>query len=580
MTRAAAGVSVLALGALLAGTEIGGTQPFPSAGSPNPAMTGAPAAPPRAASPAAAPSDVPPPNVASSARTTAADKRPGDAAPAASSPTNGTAPSPAGSPPPEGAPQAVKVARATAIPACTVFVDAAAPGGGAGTAERPLKTIGAAVAAARTGAVICVAEGVYPEAVAAGEKGFTLAGGFQRGRAFTVRDSAAFVSKAAGRGGSFLRIVEPGPKGDQLTAIDGFEITGYSQAILRDYYENQRFDITNNFIHDNTCRSQELVGAAFALTNTSGTIAGNVIRRNACGRGGGGAVVDDIGNNTILIANNHVDANAGTEPVASHGGGLYLFANRLMVTANLFTDNTVTQWGGGLYVGAFTQGKKFTNATMSWNVYRSNRAGHSGGGFFCDEAATCASEHEVYAGNCGGNILLDGAQDDSGPSSATFDHVTVVGALDPACQMPGVGVLITKDTKPAATYSFTNALFWGNAKGQDLAAYCNSACERIKVTVAQSMVQTEHTKDGMAVAFGAGITTPADPLFADPARGDFHLRSAAGRWTPAGHLRDEATSPALGKGGPRGPKGAGPERAGDRSELGAYGNSLEASYVR
>ena len=40
------------------------------------------------------------------------------------------------------------------------------------------------------GAVICVAEGVYAEQIKPGEKHFTLAGGFQRGKDFKVRDSA------------------------------------------------------------------------------------------------------------------------------------------------------------------------------------------------------------------------------------------------------------------------------------------------------------------------------------------------------------------------------------------------------
>ena len=39
-------------------------------------------------------------------------------------------------------------------------------------------------------------------------------------------------------------------------------------------------------------------------------------------------------------------------------------------------------------------------------------------------------------------------------------------------------------------------------------------------------------------------------------------------------------SPALAKGDPEGSADENPERAGKRNELGAYGNSGEASYVR
>jgi Protein of unknown function (DUF1565) len=143
--------------------------------------------------------------------------------PAATAP----APSPVGALPAGSAPRAVTVARTTTIPRCTSFVDAAAPARGDGTAQKPHKTIAAAVAAAGNGAVICVAEGSYPEQLKPGEKAFTLAGGFQRGKDFAVRDSATYISKATGRGGSFIRIEDPGPKGNQLTAIDGFEISGY-----------------------------------------------------------------------------------------------------------------------------------------------------------------------------------------------------------------------------------------------------------------------------------------------------------------------------------------------------------------
>ncbi len=126
--------------------------------------------------------------------------------------------------PSESIPRAVKVARATAIPKCTLFADAASQGG-EGSAQSPHATIAAAVEAAEPGAVICVAEGTYAEQIKPGEKHFTLSGGFQSGSGFTVRDSAKYVSHAKGNGGgSFIHIVDPGPKGDQRTAINGFEI--------------------------------------------------------------------------------------------------------------------------------------------------------------------------------------------------------------------------------------------------------------------------------------------------------------------------------------------------------------------
>lgn len=190
--------------------------------------------------------------------------------------------------PADAVPRAVTVARTTTIPACTVFVDATNTGPALGTATAPHPTIAAGVAAASDGAIVCVAEGTYAEGLTPGVKYFTLAGGFQTGQEFTVRDSSRYVSRAQGDGtNTFLRIEDPGPTEGQLTAVDGFEITGYSQAIYRDIYYSQDMDITNNYIHDNACSPASLVGGGFALNNITGTISGNVIAKNTCSRGGG-----------------------------------------------------------------------------------------------------------------------------------------------------------------------------------------------------------------------------------------------------------------------------------------------------
>jgi hypothetical protein len=468
----------------------------------------------------------------------------------------------------EPVPRAVTVARATAIPNCTVFVDAAAPARGDGTVKKPHKTVSAAVAAAENGAVICVAEGNYPEQVKPDTKYFTLAGDFQSGKEFKVRDSARYASKARGNGtGSFIYYENEGNKGDQLVAIDGFEISGYSQAIVRKVYYSGRFDITNNFIHDNKCSAKQMAGAGFSLSNTSGRIEGNVFRNNSCDRGGAGAVDDDLRENTITIRRNHVDASSGTEAEKNaHGGGLYLFGKDLRVSGNLFTGNFASGWGGGLYIGAWIEGKKHTTARLSWNVYRKNRAGIFGGGLFCDDGAACISEHEIFEANCGGNIYLDSG-DKAGPTTARFNHLTNVGGLDVDCKTPGGGVLVDNSNGAPDNYTFTNALFWGNAKGRDFVVSCNEgegACRTLKVNISHSMVQTEHLQNGAKATFGAGIVAPADPLFADAEKGDFHLKSAAGRWTPSGFVEDTASSPAIGKGD-------------KRLELGAYGNSAEAS---
>ena len=483
-----------------------------------------------------------------------------------------------GSSPPGSAPRAVTVARATEIVDCTSFVDAAVAGRGDGTAQRPHKTIAAALAAAGNGAVICVAEGTYAEQLKPGEKFFTLAGGFQRGKDFKVRDSAAYVTKASGRGGSFIRIEDPGPKGNQRTVIDGFDISGYSQAIFRDYYELQRFDITNNHIHDNKCANDEMAGAGFALNNVSGRIEGNVFRNNSCGRGGAGFLNDTTKENTVTIERNLIDRNAGTEPGASHGGALYVFGKTLKITGNLFTRNTVTQWGAGLYVGAWTEGGQFTTANLNWNVYRDNRAGNGGGGMFCDDGATCASYHEVYDRNCGGNIFLDSGSDGSGPTTARFDHLTNVGALDVGCGGPGPGVRIDKGNNAADAYSFVERDLLGQCAGprfhrQLRQSLLQSADQRLAFDGADQICQPRPDRQVRRRDRG-----PRGSAVCRPGKRRFSSEIDGGALDPNGLHQDSVMSPAIAKGHSGG--GDNPARAGERNELGAYGNSGEASYVR
>ena len=70
-----------------------------------------------------------------------------------------------------------------------------------------------------------------------------------------------------------------------------------------------------------------------------------------------------------------------------------------------------------------------------------------------------------------------------------------------------------------------------------------------------------------------------DPLFADPEKRDYHLKSQAGRWDPQTQrwLTDEVTSPCIDAGDPESPIGEELLPHGDRLNMGAYGGTAEAS---
>ena len=70
-----------------------------------------------------------------------------------------------------------------------------------------------------------------------------------------------------------------------------------------------------------------------------------------------------------------------------------------------------------------------------------------------------------------------------------------------------------------------------------------------------------------------------DPLFADPGGGDFHLKSEYGRWDPelGKWVYDSVTSPCIDAGDPGDDYSNEPEPNGGRINMGAYGNTPEAS---
>ncbi len=80
---------------------------------------------------------------------------------------------------------------------------------------------------------------------------------------------------------------------------------------------------------------------------------------------------------------------------------------------------------------------------------------------------------------------------------------------------------------------------------------------------------------------GNGITQKDDiyvnPLFADAAKHDYHLKSTAGRWSGKAWVTDSVTSPLIDAGYPQSSFSIEPKPNGNRINIGRYGNTDEAS---
>lgn len=82
--------------------------------------------------------------------------------------------------------------------------------------------------------------------------------------------------------------------------------------------------------------------------------------------------------------------------------------------------------------------------------------------------------------------------------------------------------------------------------------------------------------NGFSLPVGTG-NIEQDPLFADPPNGDFHERSRYGRWDGSKWVVDPETSPAIDAGDPASDFSLEPQPNGGRANMGAYGNTPEAS---
>lgn len=162
-------------------------------------------------------------------------------------------------------------------------------------------------------------------------------------------------------------------------------------------------------------------------------------------------------------------------------------------------------------------------------------------------------------------MLRDWDEGDPGDPGSTANVIHSTVATHNCSTWPGGnGLLIERNSQ----VTVKNSIFWGHG-GDD---FWVDATSTLSVT---------YTTSGEAIA-GAGNLT-SDPLFADATGGDYHLRSTAGRWDPAGAggsgawVVDASHSPAIDAGDPASDHSNEPSPNGGRANMGAYGSTAEAS---
>ena len=207
----------------------------------------------------------------------------------------------------------------------------------------------------------------------------------------------------------------------------------------------------------------------------------------------------------------------------------------------------------------FTHGETTTSAVQGFTIKNGYVSGAGaagqGGAIYCKNASPIIASCIIH--NCtatsGGAIYCDA-------SSPSIISTTISTCTATPPNGGGIGCTGTPSSPALAS-----SIVWGNTPGglsggTPAAIYCDI--------------------DSTTVMPGIG-NIKADPLFANPAGGDFHLKSEYGRWNPAttSWVLDPApyTSPCLDTGEPSMDYDEEPVPNGFRINMGAYGNTAEAS---
>jgi subtilisin family serine protease len=180
-----------------------------------------------------------------------------------------------------------------------------------------------------------------------------------------------------------------------------------------------------------------------------------------------------------------------------------------------------------------------------------NGKADNGGAISCTDKSSPTINHCIFRGNSasllGGAVYVVGS--DVMLRNCTFSGNTAVYGGGAICQASG-------------TMTVVNCILWG-----DSAPEISSFAER---HVQYCDVQGSFTGEG---------NINADPLFADPASGDYHLKSQAGRWDVKAKswVKDDVMSPCIDAGDPNSDWPAELWPHGKRIDMGAFGGTPEAS---
>ena len=279
--------------------------------------------------------------------------------------------------------------------------------------------------------------------------------------------------------------------------------------------------------------------------------------------------------NSIVEGSTITTSNTTVLPVDNCGGGVFCDVSSPTIIDNVIMGNTADDLGGGIFCrdGA---------PTVTGNAIRQNVAGHGAGVYVSTAAPTLANNtitrnEAVYRG---GGLFCFRMTD------GTIENNTLEGNT---ASQDGGGLYCSLTVRTVA-----NSILWNNEAPSGPQIYVASVST---LTVSYCDVEgadADVVVEGDCALVWGPDNKNVDPLFADADGGDYHLKSEHGRWDPdaavgpasigsedaaeAGDwVNDDVTSQCIDAGNPAGGYGNEQEPNGRRLNMGAYGNTDEAS---
>ncbi|MCP4312894.1 MAG: right-handed parallel beta-helix repeat-containing protein [Bacteroidetes bacterium] len=346
-------------------------------------------------------------------------------------------------------------------------------------------TIQAGIDAAVAGDIVVVRDGTY---TGTGNKDLDF-----YGKAITLRSEHGAATtiidcENSGRGFYFH-------SGETISSVvDGFTITnGNAYEGSGIYNDNASPTITNCVFSGNSATGLG-GGGILNLGSSSPTITNCLFSENNASRGGG---IFNLDSSSPIISNCTFTGN-----IADSGGGgiLNSLSSSPTVTNCTFSGNSAYD-GGGIYIS------RDSSSTITNCVFNENNASYYGGGIV-NHSSSSIIANCVFSGNnaavCGGGITIG--------FSSVIINSTFYGNSAAFC---GGGIHNYSDL-----LTITNSIIWGN----DASVYGDQIYnpgQQQQITISHSDIQGGI--GGLTGVNDGGGNIDLDPLFVDPANGNYHL---------------------------------------------------------